>query len=48
MGTFDIAMEDGVVVFFTCCQGDEVFAGFGAELAEEFYLYVSVGCVQSQ
>lgn len=41
-------MEDGIVVVSTCGQREEVSAGFGAELAEEFDLDIAVSGVECQ
>ena len=41
-------MEDGVVVISARCQGQEVPAGLGAELAEELDLDIAVSGVQCQ
>ena len=48
MNTFDVAMEDGVIVLSTSCKSKEVFGGFGAKLAEELYFNISVSCMQGE
>ena len=44
--TFDVAMEDGVVVVVARSEREEVFAGFGRTVAVELHLYVPQGRVQ--
>ena len=48
MNTFDVAVEDGVIVFSASCKSKEVFGGFGAKLAEELYFNISMSCMQGE
>lgn len=44
--TFNVAMEDGVVVVVACSEREEVFAGFGRTVAVELHFDVTQGRVQ--
>ena len=46
MHTFDIPVEDGVVVLATSCKCKEVTTGFGTELAEQLNFDVAVSGVE--
>jgi hypothetical protein len=45
--TFDVAMEDGVIIIAARSKGKEVLAGLRAQFAVELDLDVAVCCLES-